>query len=80
MNEPRKELIMSAMDIFTRQTASRPNRVAGLVGDLSQRVQRYKTYRRTLEELEQLSDRELTDLGLSRSMIRAIAYRAAYDG
>ena len=71
---------MSAMDIFSRQTTARPNRVAGLVGELNQRVQRYKTYRRTLEELEQLSDRELTDLGLSRSMIRAIAYRAAYDG
>ncbi len=71
---------MSTMDIFSRKTTTRPTRVSGLVGELTQRFARYKTYRRTLEELEALSDRELTDLGLSRSMTRSIAYKAAYGG
>ena len=71
---------MSTLDTFTRMTAGRQSRVARLVGDLTQRVERYKTYRRTLDDLSELSDRELVDLGLSRSMLRAVAYKAAYDG
>ena len=71
---------MSAMDVISRRNIGRPSRVAGLFGDITERVQRYKTYRRTLEELDALSDRELVDLGISRSQTRAIAYRAAYDG
>ena len=71
---------MSTLDTFTRSTAGRQSRVARLVGDLTQRVERYKTYRRTLDDLETLSDRELVDLGLSRTMLRAVAYKAAYDG
>ena len=38
----------------------------------------YRTYRRTLSELEVLSDRELRDLGLSRLSIRDIARESAY--
>ncbi len=71
---------MSTMDIISRRANGRTSRVADLVGDITLRVQRYKTYRRTLEELEALSEREMADLGISRSMIRAIAYKAAYDG
>ncbi|MDD9978446.1 MAG: DUF1127 domain-containing protein [Boseongicola sp.] len=68
---------MSVMDIFARDR--RPVRSATF-GGLTQRVRRYRTYRQTVEELERLTDRELTDLNISRSMIRSIAYRAAYDG
>ena len=71
---------MSAMDILSRQTAGRQTRASRLVGDVTARVERYKTYRRTLADLETLSDRELADLGMSRAMLRAIAYKAAYDG
>lgn len=71
---------MSAMDIFSRRTTSRQAGVAGLVGGLTERLERYKTYRRTLDELHSLNDRELSDLGLSRTMLRAIAYKAAYEG
>ena len=56
------------------------NRLSGLMGALSARYTRYKTYRVTLDELEALSDRDLADLGIARSMIRSIAYKAAYDG
>lgn len=71
---------MSAVDIISRQAQSRPSRFSNLIGDIAERVQRHKTYRRTLDELEALSERELADLGISRSMLRAIAYKAAYDG
>lgn len=52
----------------------------GFIGGLTQRFARYKTYRRTLDELEALTDRELADLGVSRLTLRSIAYKAAYDG
>lgn len=35
-------------------------------------------YRQTMAELSALSDRELSDLGLHRSMITAVAKDAAY--
>ena len=37
-----------------------------------------RLYRRTLRELNDLSDRELNDLGLSRSSVRAAAHGAVY--
>jgi len=37
-----------------------------------------KVYRTTLSELRGLSTRELDDLGLSPSTIKAVAYEAAY--
>ena len=69
---------MSAIDVFN--TKHRSARRAGIIGGLTQRVQRYRTYRQTLDELESMSDRELDDLNISRHMMRGIAYRAAYDG
>ena len=40
--------------------------------------QRYRVYRETLRELNMLSDRDLSDLGLHRSAINSIAIEAAY--
>ncbi len=40
------------------------------------RVQRWLTYRETLQELENLSDNALSDLGISRMDIKEIARRA----
>ncbi len=39
---------------------------------------RWRTYRKTVAELAALSNRDLTDLGLSRSMISSVAHEAAY--
>ena len=50
----------------------------GLVARLRDHLARRALYRRTVAELRQLSDRELSDLGLSRSMITRIAYEAAW--
>jgi len=39
---------------------------------------KWRTYRRTLAELSALSNRDLADLGLSRSAIRNVALEAGY--
>ncbi|PWJ13273.1 protein of unknown function [Jannaschia seohaensis] len=39
---------------------------------------RWRLYRRTHAELSKLSNRDLADLGLNRSMIKSIAMDAAY--
>lgn len=69
---------MSAIDVFN--TKHRGADRAGIFGGLTKRIQRYRTYRETLNELESMTDRELEDLNIARPMMRAIAYRAAYDG
>lgn len=47
--------------------------------DLKLRFARHRVYRRTVSELSALSNRELADLGLHRSMIRRVAMQAAQD-
>ena len=42
------------------------------------RFAQYRVYRKTLSELGELSNRELADLGLNRSMLKRIALEAAY--
>lgn len=60
------------------------NRAAGLASTASPfealrtRYRQYQTYRQTIRELSSLSDRGLADLGLNRSMIKALAREAAY--
>ena len=71
---------MSAIEMFTRMDTAGRGRMANFLNGVTVRVQQYKTYRQTLEELDHLSDRELTDLGISRTQLRSIAYRAAYGG
>jgi uncharacterized protein YjiS (DUF1127 family) len=42
-----------------------------------QRLVRHRVYRATLTELNSLTDRELSDLGLRRGMLRKLAREAA---
>jgi uncharacterized protein YjiS (DUF1127 family) len=64
----------------TRATiAPAGGRSASLFGGIAERVRRYRVYRQTLAELEALSSRELADLGIHHSMIRSLAYQAAYE-
>ncbi|MFY0635718.1 MAG: DUF1127 domain-containing protein [Vannielia sp.] len=37
-----------------------------------------RVYRQTLRELQALSNRDLADLGIAPSMIRSVAFQAAY--
>lgn len=41
--------------------------------NLSERLERRRLYKQTINELSSLTDRELHDIGLSRSMIRSVA-------
>lgn len=52
----------------------------GLFARLNGAIADYRLYRRTLAELEVLSNRELRDLGISRFAVRQVAYDAVYGG
>ncbi|GAB4557254.1 MAG: DUF1127 domain-containing protein [Ruegeria sp.] len=54
-------------------------RFASLIEAAKTRFARYRLYRQTVNELSELSDRELADLGLHRSMIRRLAMQAAEE-
>ncbi len=41
-------------------------------------VAKRRVYRQTLRELQALSARDLADLGIAPSMLRSVAYEAAY--
>ena len=65
----------------TTRTAAGPSlwdRVTEIGTELADRWAKYATYRATLSELASLSDRDLTDLGLHRSMIADGAREAVY--
>lgn len=53
-------------------------RVTAIVNGLREQRRRYRMYRETRNELRDLTDRELADIGLHRSQIDAIAVEAAY--
>ena len=51
---------------------------AAFRAQLAENAAKRKTYRTTLSELQRLTNRDLADLGISRSMITGIALEAAY--
>ena len=71
---------MSTFNEASKVRAANGSRIGSFINGVSARFAQYRTYRKTLEELQSLTDRELSDLGISRHSVRAIAYRAAYDG
>lgn len=48
------------------------------IAKLGLSLARRRLFRQTMRELGALSDRELSDLGISRTMVRSLAYEAAY--
>ncbi len=68
-----------ATEITTGTQSGFSARFTGLLIDLRARLARRKVYNQTLSELQNLSNRELADLGLNRSIIRRVAYQAAYE-
>lgn len=53
------------------------HRIAAAYDALQETLGRHRVFRQTLNELGALSDRELADLGINRSMIPGIAMEAA---
>ena len=58
--------------------ATLSQRISEARAALADRYAKYSTYKVTLNELAGLSDRDLADLGINRTMIRGIATEAAY--
>lgn len=54
------------------------DRMNARIGVLRADYAKWRVYRNTVAELAALSNRDLADLGLSRSMISTIAHEAAY--
>lgn len=52
--------------------------LAEMTSEFAERMARRRVYRDTVNELSSLSNRELADLGINRSMIRRLAQEAAY--
>lgn len=68
------------MAILTETHATpRPNRILSIFNSVIQGVADYRAYRKTVFELSALSDRDLADLGLNRSGIKASAREAVYN-
>ena len=54
-------------------------RLFAMVADLGERLRKARAFRRAYNELAALPDSQLRDMGLNRSMIRRVAYQAAYE-
>jgi len=52
--------------------------VVRFFGNIAESFRQYRAFSQTYEELNSLSQRELDDLGIERSMITRIAMEAAY--
>ena len=68
----------TAMRPFKIDQTARLRRIAMLVvNTLAKRLRRWASYRNTVRELSQLSDRDLHDLGIARGEIRFVAKKSA---
>ena len=66
---------------FTTSNNTHPSlldRATVVLSEVKTRYTQYRVYRKTLEELQNLNRHELNDLGLNASMIKSVAYEAAY--
>lgn len=69
---------MAYVNSSRQATVSFGDRIAALVKVASQSMQRRVLYLQTLHELNGLSDRDLSDLGLARADLASVAREAAY--
>lgn len=63
----------------TVATATEARGLSTLFSTVAEKWRQYRVYRTTFNELMDLSDRELADLGMSRSMIRRVAIEASRE-
>ena len=71
---------MAYIQSQVKPTDSLAERCGNLLRVMLKRYKNYRLYAETVSELNALTGRELTDLGLSRSMIKGVALSAVYEG
>ena len=64
--------------VNSSSAVARPSLISDLIQAFKAAFLRRRIYVRTLSELRSLSDRDLNDLGLSRSGLSTVAREAAY--
>lgn len=69
---------MAYVNNFRAGTLSFTDRFGGIVNSFRAYAARRRIYNQTMRELSNLSDRDLSDLGISRYAIRDLAAEAAY--
>lgn len=77
-----KKIRMMSMAVASTHTAVKNAPAFGfgaVLENAKTRFVRYRMYRQTVNELSALSNHELADLGLHRSMIRRVALQAANE-
>ena len=65
---------------YVTQTAPATGGFQSFVARVQTALQKRAIYSQTVGELQQLNDRELADLGISRSQIKAVARSSVYGG
>lgn len=78
MNTVKSSKSMTTFNITLPANMPFAGRLSSVAATLSDKLAKRKVYLTTLRELNGLSNRDLADLGLSRSDIRFIAMEAAY--
>lgn len=71
--------MMTTQTLASFGVAAASPATSGLLGRLAAWFDEQRRYRRTVDELSQLSDRELDDVGLSRDQIDTVAKRSLFD-
>lgn len=69
---------MAYVNATRQDSVSFGDRIVALVKVVGQAMQRRRAYHQTIFEMNNLSDRDLADLGLSRCDIPSVAREAAY--
>jgi uncharacterized protein YjiS (DUF1127 family) len=70
---------MTTTTDFSVATPALQSPFAERITALREAIAQRTTYRKTVRELQELSNRDLADLGIHRSAIKSIAYEAAYQ-
>ncbi|MEX3315874.1 DUF1127 domain-containing protein [Sulfitobacter sp. PS-8MA] len=68
---------MAYMNTTSASTPSFFARIGGAFEGLATRYKQHRLYRETFDGLSALSNRELADLGLSRSELRRVAWESS---
>ena len=69
---------MTVLTQTSSATSSLRGHLSALRAALVEAARKQTVYYKTLRELETLTNRELTDMGIAPASIRQIAYEAAY--